>query len=65
LRVAISPRRWCIFDNVQFANRQFVHLQFAKPRALDHDAIDGKPANGERSYCDRAKAASFSSGEPL
>jgi hypothetical protein len=50
---------------VQFANRQFVHLQFAKPRALDHDAIDGKPANGERSYCDRAKAASFSSGEPL
>jgi hypothetical protein len=39
---------------VQFPHRQFVDLQFAKLRPLDHDTTDGGAANCERPYCDRA-----------
>jgi hypothetical protein len=53
-RVAISRRRWRVLDNVQFANGQFIDLQFAKPRPLDRNTIDGDTANRERAYCNRA-----------
>jgi hypothetical protein len=51
---SLPNRKLRVLANVQFANRQLVDLQYAKPRPLHHHTIDGEAANGERSYCDRA-----------
>jgi hypothetical protein len=43
---------------MQFANGQFIDLQFTEPRSLDHDTIDGDMANPQRAYCEHANGYS-------
>jgi hypothetical protein len=49
-----------MFDNAQLADRQFIDLQHAKARLLDHETTDRKAADrhrsdGHRTHCRRAQ----------